>query len=87
MLGPLKSQNGWIIAQVAAVEPSSARPLEECRSEVVRALQGERTHHAIDDALARLESATKVAVADGARDAVAARIEQLRSGGQQGGTK
>lgn len=85
ILGPTPLRGGFAIAEITAVEETATRPLQECRDEVVRALRSERTHQEIEDALSRLQKATKVAVADGARDKVEARLAQLRAAAAEGG--
>jgi peptidyl-prolyl cis-trans isomerase C len=84
-LGPLSVANGWVVAEIEAVEKVEVPPLDKCRDKVLRMMRGERNRRAIDDAIATLEAGTSITIVDGARDAVADRIGQWRAAVAAGG--
>jgi peptidyl-prolyl cis-trans isomerase C len=85
ILGPLSLPKGWAVAQVIATEKTAPQPLDECRDRVTRSMRNERTHAVIEEAISRLESATRIRIEDGAEAAVAARIDRARASREEGG--
>ncbi len=83
--GPLQVPDGWVVAQISAVETPAPAPLKECREKVIRAMRVDLTKKAISDAIARLESATTIDVRPDARDTIAERIAQWNRARPQGG--
>jgi hypothetical protein len=74
IVGPLAVQGAWAVASIQKIESVRPTPLEKCRSDVLAAMRAARTRELMTRALARLESAAKIKVADGARETIAARI-------------
>lgn len=68
---------GFVVAVVEAVQEPTARPLAECRSEVLQQMKSEQTRSHIDEIMARLEAATPVEILPGAEEAVAATLASL----------
>lgn len=86
-IGPLELPNGWALAEIVAVERPGPTPLETCREQVLRAMKGVHLRKAIQDALARLESATEIRIQQGAKEIVAERLERMAAHLSQGGTR
>ncbi len=53
--GPVKSDFGWHVVQVAKVMPSPKRPLESVRAEILAKLRDERSQDALSDAVAKIQ--------------------------------
>lgn len=84
-VGPLALENGWVVGEVAAIEKVEVPPLDKCREKVLRMMRGVRNRKAIEDALATLASGTGITILDGARTAVADRIERWHTAVAAGG--
>ena len=84
-VGPLELSGGWAVARIVAVEPSAPAPLTSCREAVLRAMKGARIQQAIQDAFARLESATEIRILEGAKQLTADRLVRLRASSSEGG--
>jgi peptidyl-prolyl cis-trans isomerase C len=84
IFGPLSLPDGWAVVQVTAIENPVAPALDECRDQVTRAMRNERTRAAIEEAIARLESATPIRIQDGAEAVVAARIDRAHTSRVEG---
>lgn len=84
-IGPLALDNGWAVGEIAAVEKAEVPPLDKCREKVLRMMRADRNRKAIEEAIATLESGTRITVLDGARTGVASRIDQWRTAAAAGG--
>ncbi len=87
VIGPMGLEKGWAVAQVSAVDPPRTQPLDQCRDGVLKAMKGERIHHAVEDGLARLRAATRIRNANGAAALVKARIETWKANAPEGDQK
>jgi peptidylprolyl isomerase len=76
VVGPFPSGDAWAVATVVSVETVAPTPLDQCTPKVVAAMKRDRTHEAITEALARLESAATIRVAADARETVATRVDE-----------
>lgn len=86
VVGPFEAEGAWAVAAVARVEPVGPVPLEQCRDRVLAAMKGRRSHDAISAAMTRLESAARIEIADGAREAIATRLDEWLGGTGDAGT-
>ncbi len=87
VVGPIELPGGWAVARIVAVERSGPAPLETCREAVLRAMRGARIRQAIQDAFARLESATEIRILEGARQLTADRLLRLHAKRSEGGDR
>jgi peptidyl-prolyl cis-trans isomerase C len=87
VIGPMELRGGWALAEITAVEQPAPAKLADCRDRVVQAMKASRIRQAIEDALARLESATEIRIEQGAEDAVAERIKLYQDSPSEGGER
>jgi hypothetical protein len=87
VVGPIELPGGWAVARIVAVEQSGPAALATCREAVLRAMKGARIQQAIQDAFARLGSATEIHILEGARQLTADRLLRLHAKRSEGGDR
>lgn len=86
-VGPLELPGGWAVARIVAVEQSRPAPLETCREAVLRAMRGAWMKQSINEAFARLRSATEIRILEGAKQLTSDRLLRLHARSSEGGDR
>ena len=76
ILGPIPYEENWLLARVGAVEPVRAKPLMECRADVIAAMRRVENRKVMRSAMARLEEAAEIEIGS---DALARIDERLQA--------
>lgn len=74
---PYEVPEGWVVAQVVAVEPGQPLPLEQCRDRILFKMRQEAGRQHMLDILARLEAESPVAILPGAEAVVAKAVKEM----------
>lgn len=75
VVGPVPGESGFLVATVTRVETPQPAPLSECRDRVVDALKRQRVQELMTRAIEKLRSSARVEIAEGAKEAIGARLE------------
>lgn len=78
ILEPMEVPGGWVVAAIEQMEAVEPVPLSECREEVLRRLQAERTSRAILGAVKQLEESSEIVIAPGAVERVAEHVVEWK---------
>ena len=74
LVGPLPGEAGWLVASITQVEKVSPPPLAKCKDQVIATMKKDRVGELMSRAITQLWSAARIETADGAKDAIAARL-------------
>jgi len=85
LVGPLPAGDAWAVARIIDVQTVPPLPLAECRPQVLVLMKSDRVQEVMNDALARLEAAATIEVADGAEQVIRKQIEEWRAAGARSG--
>ncbi len=80
LVGPFPVEDAWAVASVSRLEDVQPLPLDKCRDQVIAAMKRERVRQLMTGAIDRLRAASRVDVANGATDIIAARLAEWRGG-------
>jgi hypothetical protein len=75
---PYEVPDGWVVAQISAVEGGQPQPLEQCRDQVLAMMKRDATRDHLVEILARLRAASPVVILPGAEAEVTRAIEEFQ---------
>lgn len=74
---PYQVPDGWVVAQVVALEPGLPLPLEQCRDQILGMMKRDATRDHMADILARLEKEAPIVILPGAEAEVARVVAEV----------